>query len=98
MDLGATSSISQVLLNWETAYGKEYEIQVSGDGANWTTVYSTTTGDGGIDDLDVSGVGRYVRMYGTQRGTQWGYSLWEFEVYPPRFRIYLPICFSQFGK
>ncbi|MFC7761276.1 hypothetical protein ACFQY4_26975 [Catellatospora bangladeshensis] len=24
-----------------------------------------------------------MRMYGTARGTAWGYSLFEFEVYPP---------------
>jgi mannan endo-1,4-beta-mannosidase len=29
----------------------------------------------------LSGTGRYVRMYGTARGTSWGYSLWEFDVY-----------------
>jgi len=28
--------------------------------------------------LNISGSGRYVRMYGTTRATQWGYSLWEF--------------------
>jgi len=28
----------------------------------------------------VTGTGRYVRVYGTQRGTQWGYSLWELAV------------------
>ncbi|MBY0427252.1 MAG: T9SS type A sorting domain-containing protein, partial [Cytophagales bacterium] len=39
-------------------------------------------GDGGIDNLTgLSGTGRYVRMYGTQRATAWGYSLFEFEVY-----------------
>jgi endo-1,4-beta-D-glucanase Y len=31
--------------------------------------------------LTLSGSGRYVRVYGTARGTAWGYSLWEFEVY-----------------
>src|SRR5439155_12046768 len=45
-------------------------------------IYSTTTGDGGIDDLTgLSGSGRYVRMYGTLRATQYGYSLWEYEIY-----------------
>jgi len=29
----------------------------------------------------VSGTGRFVRMYGTVRGTQYGYSLWEMDVY-----------------
>ncbi|HEV7707779.1 MAG TPA: discoidin domain-containing protein, partial [Asanoa sp.] len=47
----------------------------------WTTVYSTTTGDGGVDDITLTGTGRYVRMNGTQRATQWGYSLWDFNVY-----------------
>jgi hypothetical protein len=30
----------------------------------------------------VSGSGRYIRMYGTARGTRYGYSLYEFQVYP----------------
>jgi beta-glucanase (GH16 family) len=81
VDLGASHSISRVLLNWEAAYGRAYEIQTSPDGNAWTRIFSTTTGDGGIDDLSVSGSGRFVRMYGTQRGTPWGYSLWEFQVF-----------------
>lgn len=32
-----------------------------------------------FDNLNAKG--RYVRMYGTQRATEWGYSLYEFEVY-----------------
>ncbi|HEX3783748.1 MAG TPA: discoidin domain-containing protein [Pseudonocardiaceae bacterium] len=80
VDLGASHSISQVVLNWETAYGSAFQIQTSTDGSTWTTVYSTTTGTGGIQTLPVSGTGRYVRMYGTARGTQYGYSLWEFQV------------------
>ena len=70
-----------MVLSWETAYGSAYQIQVSTNGSTWTTIYSTSNGDGGTDDLGVSGSGRYVRMYGTTRGTQWGYSLLEFEVY-----------------
>ncbi|MFH8713364.1 glycosyl hydrolase family 8 [Streptomyces zaomyceticus] len=81
IDLGANHTISRVKLNWEDAYGKTYRIQTSADGSNWTDVYSTTAGDGATDDLTVSGSGRYVRMYGTGRGTAYGYSLWEFEVY-----------------
>jgi hypothetical protein len=81
VDLGATHTISKVVLNWEAAYGKAYQIQTSNDATNWTTIYSTTTGTGGVQTLNVSGSGRYVRMYGTQRATQYGYSLWEFQVY-----------------
>ncbi len=82
VDLQATTTISRVVLKWEAAYGKSYQIQVSDNASTWTSIYSTTTGNGATDDLTgLSGSGRYVRMYGTQRGTSWGYSLWEFEVY-----------------
>ncbi|WP_443054132.1 discoidin domain-containing protein [Streptomyces sp. IBSBF 2435] len=81
VDLGATDTISSVTLNWEAAYGKAFKIQTSADGSNWTDVYSTTTGTGGIQTLAVNGSGRYVRLYGTARATGYGYSLWEFQVY-----------------
>ncbi|MFC4034817.1 ricin-type beta-trefoil lectin domain protein [Streptomyces polygonati] len=80
VDLGATHTICQVVLNWEAAYGKAFQIQTSTDATNWTTIYSTTTGTGGVQTLNVSGSGRYIRVYGTTRATQYGYSLWEFQV------------------
>ena len=81
VDLGQVTTINHIQLVWESAYAVSYQIQVSNDGTNWTTIYSTTTGSGGVDDFSVSGSGRYVRMYGTQRGTSYGYSLWEFGIY-----------------
>ena len=81
VDLGATHTIGQVVLAWESAYAKAFQIQVSNDAENWTTIYSTTTGTGGIQTLSVSGSGRYIRMYGTARATGYGYSLWEFQVF-----------------
>jgi hypothetical protein len=81
VDLGATASISQVVLNWEAAYAADYKIQVSPDGGSWSDLRTVTGGDGGTDTLSVSGQGRYVRMQGVHRATPWGYSLWEFQVY-----------------
>jgi hypothetical protein len=83
VDLGSVYTISRVVLRWEAAYGRGYKLQVSSDASTWTDVYSTTAGDGGVDDIALSAPasGRYVRMLGTQRGTPWGYSLFEFEVY-----------------
>ncbi|WP_435842240.1 discoidin domain-containing protein [Streptomyces cyaneofuscatus] len=81
VDLGATTQLSQVVLDWETAYGKGYRIELSTNGSDWSTAYQTTTGDGGTDTLDISGEARYVRVYGTARGTGYGFSLWEFKVY-----------------
>jgi hypothetical protein len=81
VDLGSVQSICQVVLHWETAYGKAFQIQTSSDNATWATIFSTTTGTGGTQTLNVSGSGRYIRMYGTVRGTGYGYSLWEFQVF-----------------
>ena len=81
VDLGATATITSVALEWEAAYAKAFQIQTSPDGDNWTTIYSTTTATGGDQTLNVTGSGRYVRLYGTQRGTGYGYSLYEFKVY-----------------
>jgi hypothetical protein len=81
VDLGSVQSICRVGLNWEAAYGTAFQVQVSNDAASWSTVYSTTTGTGGNQTLNVTGSGRYIRMYGTARATQYGYSLWEFQVF-----------------
>ncbi|MCT2588943.1 discoidin domain-containing protein [Streptomyces sp. N2-109] len=81
VDLGEKTSFSHVQLAWETSYAKSYTVQTSDNGSDWQTVHTTTGGDGGIDDFDVSGSGRYVRVHGTERGTGWGYSLYEFGIY-----------------
>jgi hypothetical protein len=81
VDLGSSQSICQVGLNWEAAYATAFQIQVSTDNTNWTTIYSTTTGTGGVQNLTVAGTGRYIRMDGTARATGYGYSLWEFQAY-----------------
>ncbi len=82
VDLGTNYNITSVQLVWETAYGKAYQIQVATNVGNWVTIYSTTNGNGGTEILtNLTGIGRYVRMYGTQRATSYGYSLYEFEVF-----------------
>jgi hypothetical protein len=81
VDLGAEATISSVTLNWETAFASAFQLQTSDDGTTWTTIFSTTTGTGGVQNLTVSGTGRFVRMNGTARGTAFGYSLFEFQVF-----------------
>ncbi|MFE4171607.1 ThuA domain-containing protein [Streptomyces sp. NPDC056909] len=80
VDLGSVRTLQRVRLNWETAYGRAYTVQTSPDNQTWRTVNTTTAGDGGIDDIAVSGTARYVRVQGTARATQWGYSLWDLAV------------------
>ncbi|MFJ6567864.1 discoidin domain-containing protein [Streptomyces sp. NPDC091292] len=81
VDLGTHTTVRHVQLVWEAAYAKSYTVQTSDDGQNWQTVRTVTDGNGGIDDFDVSGAGRYVRVHATVRGTGYGYSLYEFGVY-----------------
>jgi hypothetical protein len=81
VDMGTIVSICRVRLFWEAAFARGYQIQVSDDALRWTTLYETTTGDGDTDDLLLRGSGRYVQLNGTSRGTSYGYSLWEMEIY-----------------
>jgi hypothetical protein len=81
VDLGSTQTISQVVLNWEAAYASAFTIQTSPNGTNWTNISPVTTGQSGVQTLNVTGSGRYVRMNGTTRATPYGYSLWEFQVF-----------------
>ena len=81
IDLGARYDLCKVVLKWEVALGKDFQIQVSEDAVTWTTI-KTITGNISFENyLSLQGSGRYVRMLGTARGTNNGYSLWEFEVY-----------------
>lgn len=82
VDLGKKEKIETVVLKWEAARAKEYELQVSDDGKKWRTVYSNRTGEGGTDVIKLSPLSvRYVKMSGISRATEFGYSLYEFEIY-----------------
>jgi exo-beta-1,3-glucanase (GH17 family) len=81
VDLGTRTSFRHVQLVWESSYAKAYTVQTSDDGQSWRTVRTVADGNGGVDDFDVTGTGRYVRVNGTARGTGYGYSLYEFGVY-----------------
>jgi fibronectin type 3 domain-containing protein len=81
VDLGATRTVNQVVIQWETAHATAYQIQVSNDASAWTTLSSTTTSSGGTETVNVIGTGRYLRIYGTARSTQYGYSIWELQVF-----------------
>lgn len=82
VDLGERQRISRVLLQWENAYGKRYLIETSLDGQVWTTAKQIEDGNGGTDDLRFPPVeARWVRFRGLQRATEYGYSLWEMQIF-----------------
>ncbi|MFI8961685.1 discoidin domain-containing protein [Streptomyces sp. NPDC053493] len=80
-DLGSVRRVGRVTLDWERAYARAYRIELSDDGANWRSVWSTDSGDGGYDTAEfASQQARYVRIHGERRATGWGYSLYEVKV------------------
>ncbi|HPG39936.1 MAG TPA: FG-GAP-like repeat-containing protein [bacterium] len=82
VDLETEQTIRCVAMLWESAFGRVYDIQVSNNAADWTTIYSESGGNGGTDIVVFDAVNtRYVRMYGVQRGTQYGFSFYEFLVF-----------------
>ncbi|MEM8601782.1 MAG: discoidin domain-containing protein, partial [Bacteroidota bacterium] len=99
VDLGLAFEVERIVLDWEAAYGRDYDLWTSLDGRNWTTVHEERGSDGGRDEIVLSEpvMARYVRMQGVARATEFGYSLWEFEVYglvsplqPPAVQLTLP--------
>jgi Domain of unknown function (DUF1996)/F5/8 type C domain len=81
VDLLSVGTINKVVLDWNPAYASAFKIQTSDNAKAWTTIYSNSRGRGGTETLMVSGRGRYVRMYATAAATQYGYSLWGFDIY-----------------
>ena len=82
IDLGGNYTINKVTLDWEASYATAYKIQTSVDGNSWNTVYSTTSGKGGDEEIVFDATTcRYVRFQGEKRVMQYGYSLWEVGVY-----------------
>lgn len=82
VDLGEPKEVATVNLNWEAAYAKAYKLQVSAEANNWQDVYETSNGKGGNEEIKMTPLTtRYIRIKGLKRATQYGYSLYEMEVY-----------------
>jgi len=85
VDLGKDQRIGRIRLNWETAYAAEYRIEVSNNGQDWRTVYTTDESQGGLENIDLAPTSaRFVRVFAVKRGTQYGVSLMDFEVRAPK--------------
>ncbi len=83
IDLGNILPIDSIACFWNPAIGgKNYQFQLSEDSLSWTDVYSTSSGDGRVDEISFDPTrARYVRMYGTQRTTTNGYGILEFQIF-----------------
>jgi hypothetical protein len=80
-------TVAGLRLFWETAYGRKYRVQLSDNGSDWTTVYEQLDGDGNSDLVFFQPAEtRFVRLLGLERGTGWGYSIWDLEFLGPEQR------------
>ena len=80
VDLGSQYNLTSVKITWSSAYGKNYTIDVSNNATSWSTIKSISNNTSLTNTNSVTGTGRYVRIYGTQRGTTSGYSIYELQV------------------
>ena len=87
IDLGAPKDLARVRLTWSLSFGRAYQIRTSNDQTNWTVCFGTTNGTGAVEDIVLSGNGRYVQLNATQSAGPGGYGLREFQVFPPEIQI-----------
>jgi hypothetical protein len=83
VDLGSVARIDNVRITWEHAFAKRYALQTAASfNGPWTTAVTIDDGAFGTTVSPSIGVNaRYLRMLGRERATQYGYSIWEMDVY-----------------
>lgn len=86
IDLGSVQAFNTVIINWENAYATQYQIlytsQDPSTNPTWSVADTNNSGAGGTETRTFPTVsGRYIRLLGVQRATQYGYSVYEFQVY-----------------
>ena len=83
VDLGASYSINRIKIVWETAYARDYQIQVSTDNVSWRTVreFWGKPSSAAYDYTGMSETARWVKVYCINRATPYGFSIYELEVY-----------------
>lgn len=83
-DLGGLYTVTGFKIEWDWAAAKAYTVQVSEDGANWTNVYKKTDGSNSAKvnyTFSNAKTARYIRVYCTERVSEYGNSMVNFEVY-----------------
>ncbi|MGG8495719.1 basic secretory protein-like protein [Tenacibaculum sp. TC6] len=96
VDLQNSSDICGVAVSWFSCCSfmmgaKNYEVQTSENGVNWTTAKTIQNNFDNYNFIPVNGTGRYVRIKGIKRSAaSFGYSINELKVYGGKSIISLP--------
>jgi len=83
VDLGSSQRVSSVVIRWEeqVAFASAYSLQCSQDGAEWTQLFATSSGQGSTETIGgLAADCRFVLLNCTRTGPANGYSVYELEV------------------
>ena len=70
-----------MVLTWEGAYGKAFQVQLSDNGTTWRPQRRSPTAPAAARRSSATGTGRYLRLNLQTRATGYGFSLWEVAVH-----------------
>lgn len=86
VDLGSSRWVSKVVVSWEAAYARRYQVLTSTDKVSWRVAADVTRYSAGtVASVFTARQARYVRIKGITRATRWGYSFWTTSVYGPTY-------------
>ncbi len=87
VDFRRNRELGGLAIDWDPAdWATAYEVQVSSDGAAWTSAFRTTTGRGGRDYIYMPDTeARYVRLDLERSSRGRGYGVARLEVEPVEF-------------
>jgi arylsulfatase A len=80
VDLGTTSDVQAMVLDWAPSYATAFEIDVSNNAAQWTTIHGTRAGTGGHEVIMLGAYARFVRLHATCSSAGTGYSISELAI------------------
>ena len=85
VDLQDVEDVDKLVIEWEAAYAKSFEVQVSNDMKSWETIYTTTNGQGNSTVIETPFSARYIMVRCRQKALLqnrfYGYSILEIEAY-----------------
>lgn len=84
LTFGAPVTLRKMRIAWENAFGRSYSISISDDGETWNQIFHEDNGNGGADTIlfDPPITATYMKFDFHERGTQWGFSIWEIDFFP----------------
>jgi hypothetical protein len=90
VDLGKPCQQTGVVIQWEAAYSKSYEVQLSDDGATWRTVFIQDAGQGGKETCPFPAqAARFMRVLCVKPGPHPLSSIFEISPTGPEARAAL---------